>query len=106
MSEQKKEQRWNIFRELLPHNGKLVTPKSLQKDVPCIPVIKRIKHIIKWHCKPACSPGLNIDKSECLMYKGTTFSLCFSMFMELFDYLRTFHVVPFHVTDVVDHYKL
>ena len=85
MSEQEKEQRWNIFRELLPYYGKLVTPEFLQKAVPCIPVIKRIKPIIKWHCKPACSPGVNIDKSE-LMYKGTTFSLCFSMFMELFDY--------------------
>ncbi|MBN1683790.1 hypothetical protein JW865_09600 [Candidatus Bathyarchaeota archaeon] len=45
MSEQEKEHRWNIFRELLPYYGKLVTLEFLQKTPICIPAINRTTSI-------------------------------------------------------------
>jgi hypothetical protein len=42
-----KDLRWNIFHELLPYNGKLVTQEFIQKIKPVIPVIKRINPIMQ-----------------------------------------------------------
>jgi hypothetical protein len=43
-----KQLRWNIFRELFPYYGKLVTPHFYQKDISCIPVFKKVHFFIEY----------------------------------------------------------
>ena len=55
MIETEKELCWNIFRELLPYYGKLVTPEFLRKTSLYIPNIERIHPLIMGIFKPAWS---------------------------------------------------
>jgi hypothetical protein len=71
MSESEKEKRWNIFRELLPYNGKLVTPEFLQKSIPCIPVRERVNSIFKVLGNVFCGVFEYIGISERLIDKET-----------------------------------
>jgi hypothetical protein len=53
--EPEKEQRWNIFRALLPYYGKLVTPEFLRKTSIYIPEVERVHPLIEGIYKPAWS---------------------------------------------------
>jgi hypothetical protein len=55
MAETEKEQRWEIFRALLPYYGKKVTPDFLRKTSQYIPGIERIHNLIEGIYKPKWS---------------------------------------------------
>ena len=71
MSASEKEKRWNIFRELLPYNGKLVTPEFLQESIPCIRVRERVNSIFKVLGNVFCGVFEYIGISERLIDKET-----------------------------------
>jgi hypothetical protein len=55
MSVIEKQNRWTIFRALLPYYGKIVTPNFLKKTAQYIPGIERIHPLIEGIYKPAGS---------------------------------------------------
>ena len=55
MNDTEKDQRWKIFRALLPYYGKIVTPQFLRKTSDFIPEIERIHPLIEGIYKPAWS---------------------------------------------------
>ena len=55
MPKTEKEHRWEIFRALLPHYGKIVTPDFLRKTSVSIPGIERVHPLIEGIYKPKWS---------------------------------------------------
>ena len=55
MSNTNKENRWRIFRALLPYYGKIVTPHFLRKTSNYIQGVERIHPLIEGIYKPAGS---------------------------------------------------
>lgn len=55
MSTNEKQNRWAIFRALLPYYGKIVPAKFIQKTQEYIPGITRIHNLIEGIYKPAGS---------------------------------------------------
>ncbi len=55
MPKTEKELRWEIFRELLPYYGKIVTPTFLRKTSEYIPGIERVHPLIEGIYKPKWS---------------------------------------------------
>ena len=52
MPKTEKDLRWEIFRDLLPYYGKIVTPNFLRKTFQHIPGIERIHPLIEGIYKP------------------------------------------------------
>ena len=55
MNDAEKDQRWKIFRALLPYYGRIVSPQFLRKTSTFIPGIERIHPLIEGIYKPAWS---------------------------------------------------